>query len=104
MTQATGDGLTSPTRYGPITCMEGAPVILQACLMPKKIMMALISPDGSDPTTKTTGRVAMKPARMINPRARRPGLDGLRAGVVLLPLAALAAATSPSCALAPVVG
>ena len=51
----------APTRYGPTTLMTGAAVIFQACLMPMKMMNALIRPDGNDPITTRTGSAAISP-------------------------------------------
>src|SRR6266480_4863461 len=63
----------APTRYGPRICNEGAPVILQACLMPMKMMNALMRPEGNDPNTTSTGRAAIKAARSTRDRrTRRP--------------------------------
>src|SRR5260370_2057439 len=59
----------APTRYGPRISSLGAPVILQACLIPMKMMNALMRPDGNDPTTTSTGRAAIKASR--NAKLRR---------------------------------
>src|SRR5580765_935384 len=64
----------APTRYGPATLMTGAPVIFQACLMPMKMMNALIRPDGKDPTTTRTGSAAITPDKATILRRARPVL------------------------------
>src|SRR5439155_4349315 len=72
--QAGAEAGAAPTRYGPRICNQGAPVILQACFMPMKMINALMRPDGNDPTTTRTGRAAMKADRNTNPRRRPPAL------------------------------
>src|SRR4029077_21048105 len=62
----------TPTRYGPATLMTGAPVIFQACLMPMKMMNALIRPDGNDPITTRTGSAAISPEKTPSLRKARP--------------------------------
>ena len=42
--------------------------------MPMKMMNPLMSPDGSEPNTTSTGRTAMKPARIARARTNPPAL------------------------------
>src|SRR5262249_54642076 len=60
------DATGPPTRYGPVISNRGTPVIRHACFMPKKMIAALITLDGSPLTTMRTGRTAVRPASVAS--------------------------------------
>src|SRR5262249_4606511 len=70
----------APTRYGPTTLITGAPVIFHACRIPRKMMNALIRPDGIDPMTTSTGSASRRPEKITTLRTSRGVLGLVGAG------------------------